>query len=247
MWELDQAIAEWRKQMLAAGISSPVPLGELENHLRDEVERLMASGMDAQTAFQAAVVRIGHPYKLRLEFAKAASTKVAMSRKLKAGLLQFFGLTPVASFKDFTSSARESLAFAGEEPRRFHHVFVGTEHVLLGLLRLEGGIVARVLGRIGVDCQTVREKIEMIVGMGSAAITSPSIIPYTPRAKRALQLAAREAAVLRQPHVGAEHIFLGLLLEGDGVAALVLKSLGVDANKARREILRESNRQPGQN
>jgi hypothetical protein len=134
MFDLDQAITEWREQMLAAGIKSPVPLEEMESHLRDNVERQMASGMAAEPAFRAAVARIGHPDRLRSEFAKAASPKWALYRKLKAGLLRFLGFAPLPELANFTPGAEAALAFAYEESRRFHHDFVGTEHVLPGLL-----------------------------------------------------------------------------------------------------------------
>ena len=140
---------------------------------------------------------------------------------------------------EFTSNAQETLTLAREEAPRLHHDFIGTEHVLLGLTKSPAGIVPKVMQKMGVDSENVRREIEKWVGLGQPATQNSTTIPYTPRAKRALSLAAQEAKALHRTHIGAEHIFLGLLLEGHGVAALVLKSLGVDVEKARAEIRRE--------
>jgi hypothetical protein len=159
MWDLEQAITEWRKQMLAGGITGCEVLDELECHLRDDVGRQMASDSAAEPAFRTPVAGIGHPDRLRSEFAKAASAKPALYRKWKGGLLGFLGFASLPEFANCSPGAQASLAFACEEPRRFHHDFVGMEHVLLGLLRLESGGVARVLARLGLSDKKVREEI----------------------------------------------------------------------------------------
>jgi ATP-dependent Clp protease ATP-binding subunit ClpC len=139
---------------------------------------------------------------------------------------------------DFTADSQETLSFARQEAPLLHHDFIGTEHILLGLTKSETGIVPKLMQRLGVDSGKVSAEIQKWVGLGQPAPRNPSEIPFTPRAKRALSFAAKEAGALNQTQIGAEHIFLGLLLEGHGVAALVLKSLGVDAEKARQEIRR---------
>jgi len=240
MFKLDQAIAEWRRQMLAAGVKTPTVLDELESHLRDEVEQQMRSGMEAQEAFEIAVQRIGKPAALQNEFAKAGSRKTRRLQRLKATLLRVIGV-PRLDPNALTTGAREILELGGMEARGFHHDFIGTEHVLLGLLESKAGGISVVLQRVGVDSKIVRAEIEKIVGNGRAGQSVQSL-PYTPRVKKALAHAAAEARALNQTEVGAELIFLGLLLEGGGVAALVLKTLGVNIQTARSEILRQLGR-----
>jgi hypothetical protein len=139
---------------------------------------------------------------------------------------------------NFTPRAQQVLALARREADRFHHNFVGTEHLLLGLIKLGQGVAVNVLHRLGLDLQTVRLEVEKQVGTGPDQKMSGHI-PYTPRVKKVLALAANEARALNHTYVGTEHILLGRLREGDGVASRVLKSLGVDTEKTRQEILRE--------
>jgi hypothetical protein len=127
---------------------------------------------------------------------------------------------------------------AHAEAVRFHHNFIGTEHLLLGLLQTEGSSIPKILGRMGVGCETVRAEIEKIVGSGGQSSAGQKLA-YTPRAGRAFQIAIQEAKAVNSPRAGAEHLFLGLIREGHGVAALVLNGLGVQAGKAREEILKE--------
>ncbi|MDB6122598.1 MAG: clpC [Pedosphaera sp.] len=240
MFNLEQAISEWRKQMSAGGIKTSEVLDELESHLRDDIEQQIRSGTTAQPAFEAAIQRIGQAHALKTEFAKAGEAKWALRRKIKTAIMRFLGWGGVASFpplNDFNASARATLELAREEPARFHHDFIGTEHVLLGLIRSDTGIVLNLMRRMGVDGETVRKEIEKIVGTGPVHET-PVAIPYTPRASHALHLAAKEARALNRPHIGNEHIFLGLLLEDKGVAGLVLRNLGVHVDKTRQEILK---------
>ena len=139
---------------------------------------------------------------------------------------------------NFTPRAQQALAFARKEADRFNHNFVGTEHLLLGLIRLGQGVAVIVLQRLGVELDTVRSEVKKQVGTGPDR-TIPYHIPYTPRVKMVLALAAREAKAQNHTYVGTEHLLLGLLREGDGVAARVLTSLKVDVEKTRREILKE--------
>ena len=127
----------------------------------------------------------------------------------------------------FTNRAKQIKKLAEKEAQRLNHNYIGTEHVLLGLIRLGQGVAVDVLKKINLDFDTIRMEIEKIVGVGSenAAATPPVT---TPRATRVFELAAEEAARLKHNYVGTEHILLGLLLEQDGVAARVLRNLDVD-------------------
>ncbi len=139
---------------------------------------------------------------------------------------------------NFTPRAQQVLALARKEADRFNHNFVGTEHLLLGLIKLGQGVAVNVLHKLGLDLETVRLEVEKQVGTGPDQKMIGNI-PYTPRVKKVLALAGKEAKNLNHTYVGAEHILLGLLREGDGVAARVLKSLDVDIEQTRQEILKE--------
>ena len=139
---------------------------------------------------------------------------------------------------NFTPRAQQVLALARKEADRFHHNYVGTEHILLGLIKLGQGVAVSVLQKMGLDLETVRAAVEKQVGTGQETKAAGSI-PYTPRVKKVLALAGKEAKALNHSYVGTEHILLGLLREGEGVAARVLKSLDIDIERTRNEILRE--------
>lgn len=142
------------------------------------------------------------------------------------------------SMNNFTPRAQQVLALARKEADRFNHNFVGTEHLLLGLLKLGQGVAVNVLQKMGLDLETVREEVEKQVETGPETKQLGNI-PYTPRVKKVLALAAKEAKNLNHTYVGTEHILLGLLREGDGVAARVLRNLDVDIEQTRQEILKE--------
>ncbi|MFO1477462.1 MAG: ATP-dependent Clp protease ATP-binding subunit [Verrucomicrobiota bacterium] len=142
------------------------------------------------------------------------------------------------AMSNFTPRAQQVLALARKEADRFNHNFVGTEHLLLGLIKLGQGVAVNVLQKMGLDLETVRMEVEKQVGTGPDQKMIGNI-PYTPRVKKVLALAAREAKALNHTYVGTEHILLGLLREGDGVAARVLKNLDVDIEQTRQEILKE--------
>src|SRR6184192_584613 len=139
---------------------------------------------------------------------------------------------------NFTPRAQQVLALARKEADRFNHNYVGTEHLLLGLIKLGQGVAVNVLQKMGLDLETVRMEVEKQVGTGPDQQMTGNI-PYTPRVKKVLALAAKEAKALHHSYVGTEHIFLGLLLESDGVAARVLQQLGVELERTRLEILKE--------
>ena len=139
---------------------------------------------------------------------------------------------------NFTPRAQQVLALARKEADRFHHNYVGTEHLLLGLINLGQGVAVNVLQKMGLDLDTVRQAVDEQVGLGPEAKPSGNV-PYTPRVKKVLALAGKEAKSLNHSYVGPEHILLGLLREGEGVAARVLKSLDIDVERCRNEILSE--------
>src|SRR5271156_1991045 len=139
---------------------------------------------------------------------------------------------------NFTPRAQQVLALARKEADRFNHNYVGTEHLLLGLIKLGQGVAVNVLQKLGLDLETVRIEVEKQVGSGPDTKMVGNI-PYTPRVKKVLALAGKEAKALNHSYVGTEHLLLGLLREGEGVAARVLKSLEVDPVRTRNEILKE--------
>ena len=148
------------------------------------------------------------------------------------------GQGSAASLHNFTPRAQQVLALARKEAERFNHNFVGTEHVLLGLIRLGQGVAVTVLQKMGIDLETARLEVEKQVGKGPDQ-KLVGHIPYTPRVKKVLAIAAKEAKALNHTYVGTEHVLLGLLREGDGVAARVLVELKVDVEQTRQEILKE--------
>jgi ATP-dependent Clp protease ATP-binding subunit ClpC len=133
---------------------------------------------------------------------------------------------------NFTPRAQQVLSLAKKEARRFGHDYVGTEHILLGLIKLGQGVAVSVLQSMNLDLDTVRMEVEKHSGTGGATMQEGDI-PYTPRVKKVLQLAANEARSLNYNYIGTEHILLGLLKEGEGVAAKILRSLDVDADTVR--------------
>src|SRR6516164_2044814 len=139
---------------------------------------------------------------------------------------------------DFTPRAKEVLALALKEAKRLNHAYVGTEHLLLGLIKLGQGVAVKVLQRMGLDLERVRIEVEQHIGPHPKAKMVGNI-PYTPRVKKVLALAGKEGEALKQSYVGTEHILLGLLREGEGIAARVLRSLEVDLARTRNEILKE--------
>src|SRR5881409_2275198 len=139
---------------------------------------------------------------------------------------------------NFTPRAQQVLALARKEADRFNHNYVGTEHLLLGLIKLGQGVAVNVLQKMCLDLETVRMEVEKQVGSGPETKIVGNV-PYTPRVKKVLALAGKEAKALNHSYVGTEHILLGLLREGEGVAARVLKSLELDIERTRNEILKE--------
>jgi len=139
-------------------------------------------------------------------------------------------------FERFTERARQVIVLAQEEARALRHNYIGTEHLLLGLLREADGVAARVLGTLEVNLEDVRGEVTRIVGEGESE--SQGQIPFTPRAKKVLEFALREALSLGHNYIGTEHILLGLARENEGVAARILNDMDVDADKVRQEVMR---------
>ena len=138
-------------------------------------------------------------------------------------------------FERFTDRARRVVVLAQEEARMLNHNYIGTEHLLLGLIGEGEGVAAKALESLGISLAAVRQQVEEIIGQGQQAPSGH--IPFTPRAKKVLELADREARALGHDYVGTEHILLGLIREGDGVAAQVLVKLGADPNRVRQQVI----------
>ncbi|MBM2827008.1 MAG: ATP-dependent Clp protease ATP-binding subunit, partial [Dehalococcoidia bacterium] len=139
-------------------------------------------------------------------------------------------------FDKFTERARRVLSLAQEEAQRFNHNYIGTEHLLLGLVREGDGLAARVLANLGIELNKVRSAVEFIIGKGDRPATGE--VGLTPRAKKVIELAVDEARRLNHHYIGTEHLLLGLVREGEGIAAGVLESLGVNLEKVRAETTR---------
>ncbi|MFN8506626.1 MAG: ATP-dependent Clp protease ATP-binding subunit [Dehalococcoidia bacterium] len=139
-------------------------------------------------------------------------------------------------FDKFTERARRVLTLAQEEAHRFNHNYIGTEHILLGLVREGDGVAAKVLGNLGVELNKVRSAVEFIIGRGDRTVLGE--IGLTPRAKKVIELAVDEARRLTHSYIGTEHLLLGLVREGEGIAAGVLESLGVNLERVRAETTR---------
>ena len=139
-------------------------------------------------------------------------------------------------FEKFTERARKVLSLAQEEAQRFNHNYIGTEHLLLGLVRVEDGVSAKVLANLGVELDKVRSRVEFIIGRGDRIVQGD--IGLTPRAKKVMELSVDEALRLGHHYIGTEHILLGLIREGEGIAGGVLEGLGVTLERVREETLR---------
>ncbi|MGH2727227.1 MAG: Clp protease N-terminal domain-containing protein, partial [Actinomycetota bacterium] len=138
-------------------------------------------------------------------------------------------------FERFTDRARRVVVLAQEEARMLNHNYIGTEHILLGLIHEGEGVAAKALESLGISLEAVRSQVEEIIGQGQTPPTGH--IPFTPRAKKVLELSLREALQLGHNYIGTEHILLGLIREGEGVAAQVLVKLGADLNKVRQQVI----------
>jgi ATP-dependent Clp protease ATP-binding subunit ClpC len=162
----------------------------------------------------------------------------SMSRTITAlmGRLRRFLERPVIN--GFSQGARSALARTRQEARRLNHNFVGTEHLLLAIMRSPSTVAVKILAEIGISPNAVCANIENFVGHGAAAEVTDAL-PYTPRIKKALALAGKEAKALEDSYVGTQHLLLGLLAENDGVAGRVLKSFNLDLKTVRHKVIEE--------
>ena len=138
-------------------------------------------------------------------------------------------------FERFTDRARRVVVLAQEEAKMLNHNYIGTEHILLGLIHEGEGVAAKALESLDISLDAVREQVQDIIGQGQQQPTGH--IPFTPRAKKVLELSLREALQLGHNYIGTEHILLGLIREGEGVAAQVLVKLGADLNRVRQQVI----------
>jgi ATP-dependent Clp protease ATP-binding subunit ClpC len=138
-------------------------------------------------------------------------------------------------FEKFTERARRVIVLAQEEARMLSHNYIGTEHLLLGLIHEGDGVAARALESLGISLEDVRQHVEEMVPRGQHELSGH--IPFTPRAKKVLELSLRESQQLGHDYIGTEHILLGLIREGEGVAAQVLAEMGADLNRVRQQVL----------
>jgi ATP-dependent Clp protease ATP-binding subunit ClpC len=146
-------------------------------------------------------------------------------------------------FERFTDRARRVVVLAQEEASMLNHNYIGTEHILLGLIHEGEGVAAKALESLGISLEAVRQQVEEIIGQGQQAPSGH--IPFTPRAKKVLELSLRESLQLGHNYIGTEHILLALLREGEGVAAQVLVKLGADLNRVRQQVIQLLHGYPG--
>jgi len=138
-------------------------------------------------------------------------------------------------FDRFTDRARKVMGLARQEAQRFNHDYIGTEHILLGLIQEGSGVAADVLKSLDVDLKKIRQEVEKLVSHGTTMVTMGQL-PFTPRAKKVLELALEEASNLGHNYIGTEHLLLGLIGEQEGIAAEVLDNIGVDIETVRTEV-----------
>jgi ATP-dependent Clp protease ATP-binding subunit ClpC len=148
-------------------------------------------------------------------------------------------------FEHFTDRARRLVVLAQDEARSLNHNWIGTEHLLIALISENSGVGAKALESLGISLDAARQQVESIIGRGQDPV-GDGHIPFTPRAKKVLELSLREALQLGHNYIGTEHILLGLIREGDGVAAQVLVKLGADLNRVRQQVIQLLHGYPGQ-
>src|SRR5215207_8087215 len=190
-----------------------------------------SQGVSRITARRRSRRRGGPICRVGCDLVDEADTEIGIGRR------QGFGRAypEVQVFERFTDRARRVVVLAQEEARMLRHNYIGTEHILLGLVRERDGVAARALDSLNIRLEAVRQQVEEIIGQGQAAPTGH--IPFTPRAKKVLELSLREALQLGHNYIGTEHILLGLIREGEGVAAQVLQQLGADLNRVRQTVV----------
>jgi prophage maintenance system killer protein len=210
------------------------------NQLLDSI----AAGPSAEDVTKHRVARVGDQLRARLRPLHTGRPRVGRETKLDVGGLSEFELKAHrrttkgrrgAMFEKFTDRARRATVLAQEEARLFNHHYIGTEHILLGLLRDGEGVAAKALESLGVTTEAVRAQVEEIVGRGDHS--PPGHIPFTPRAKKVLEISLRESIHLGTNYIGTEHILLGLIREGEGVATQALVKLGLSLDVVTARVL----------
>jgi ATP-dependent Clp protease ATP-binding subunit ClpC len=163
-------------------------------------------------------------------------------RKIDCCVNDLLGAAPM--YERFTDPARKAMQLANEEAQRFRHGYIGTEHILLGLLAEGSGVAATVLNNLGIDLSKIRLEVEKVVQYGREGVTANKL-PLTPRAKKVIEYAVEEARSVNHNGFGTEHLLLGLLREWEGVAAQVLMNLGVHPDDVREKVVKLGMREPG--
>ena len=243
-------VLQWSAATLLHGLATRRPFG----HRSTEVALLAALQLLGLNLYQ--VDDLGPPQAVRtlLERTAAGAADVGELAAWLSGLLpgisRAAGVRQLVSrwrprrgeeggrrmFERFTDRARRVVVLAQEEARLLNHNYIGTEHLLLGLIHEAQGVAARALESLGISLEAVRAQVEEIIGQGHSAPTGH--IPFTPRAKKVLELSLREAKQLGHNYIGTEHILLGLVREGEGVAAQVLVRLGADLPRVRQQVIK---------
>jgi ATP-dependent Clp protease ATP-binding subunit ClpA len=221
---IDLAIDEARKLGHSHVGTEHLLLGIVREGDDSPAARALASfGVDLEKVRHNVIATLGQPH--REVGASAPTPPSPQSARNFAG-----------PFDRFTERAKRVLALAQDEAIRFNHNYIGTEHLLLGLIRERDGVAARVLGTLGADLAKARTAVGFIIGRGDAT-TTPSEITLSPRTKKVIELAIDEARQLGHSHVGTEHLLLGLAREGEGIASGILESLGITLAKVRQQVL----------
>ena len=195
----------------------------------------------APGATEGAVAHSAEPQKTRQEVAKSSnSLREAVTKAMRrwgGGVPEHLReqITGAARFDKFTERAKKVLVLAQGEAQAFNHNYIGTEHLLLGLIHEGNGIAAKVLENMEISLPEVRRGVEFVIGRGDKPVNGP--ISLTPRSKRAIELALDEARRLNHNYIGTEHLLLGLVREGEGVGAGVLEQMGADLDRVRAKVL----------
>lgn len=206
--------------------------------VRDELDELAEALLDhfVEQAREAGCSwsRVGSALGVSKQAAQQRHTATrSVARRMLARLSERAPRRPL--FSRFTDRARSVVVLAQEEARALNHNYIGTEHILLGLLREGDGVAAEALASMGVSLEEVRREVKNFIGEGEATPGEP--IPFTPRAKKVLELSLREALQLKQNDISTEHVLLGLLRTREGVGAKILEELGVELGQARDVVL----------
>ncbi|XP_059649369.1 ATP-dependent Clp protease ATP-binding subunit ClpA homolog CD4B, chloroplastic-like [Cornus florida] len=212
----------------------PTSWGQLSGKPKRSVKMMLSLQMPALRIRSFSGLRGSNALDTMLRPGQDFHSKVAAVTTIRRGRAN--RIAPKAMFERFTEKAIKVIMLAQEEARRLGHNFVGTEQILLGLIGEGTGIAAKVLKSMGINLKDARVEVEKIIGRGSGFVAVE--IPFTPRAKRVLELSLEEARQLGHNYIGSEHLLLGLLREGEGVAARVLENLGADPSNIRTQVIR---------